>query len=190
MFRKKKKFEINPSKQFYKCLLFLFTEYIIYLGFQFISYDVIDQMWREWYVGIILFGIHLIVIISIYSFIGCNYWPAVYVLKVIEFFVLFFFFGWTAGYFGYEGFSLTFIMLINYLILMLSIYLLRNVSIVILLIMIILLLVNSIVQFGLSKEWWEPTIVLVFLTVQILTFNYDSKRLWEISQMWNPREYM
>jgi hypothetical protein len=111
-------------------------------------------MWDEWYPGIILFCLHLFVMGLIYISIHMEKWKIVYGLKIVEFLVHFFLFGWSAGYFGAETFSLSVLMIVNYLVLMMFIYFFNNVSLIILIIMLILLLINSVLEFSLSEEWW------------------------------------
>ena len=64
------------------------------------------------------------------------------------------------------------------------------ISILQLVIMIVLLLLVAIINYGLTENWYEPTVILIFLTGQILLFNYDMKRMWEISEMQNPDTYL
>jgi hypothetical protein len=56
--------------------------------------------------------------------------------------------------------------------------------------MLILLLLDIVLAYAFSDNWYEPTIVMIYLVIQILILNYEFKNLYEITQMTNPDQYL
>jgi hypothetical protein len=69
--------------------------------FQIISSILLENFWRHWFVGLILFIVHIIIIGISVLFLQKQIWSVAYVLKIFEFLLSFFLLGWAAGYFGY-----------------------------------------------------------------------------------------
>ena len=87
------------------------------------------------------------------------------VLKLLEFLVYFFLLGWAAGYYGFEFVSLSYMIILNILFVMVVLYYFEDISIIVLVIMIVLLLIDTVVNYAFSENWYEPSITLVVLTV-------------------------
>lgn len=165
-------------------------EYFVYFIFQLLSYFLLETFWSKWYIGLIIFCVHLAILLGLIISLRVKSLKTIYILKPFEFLASFFLYGWAAGYFGIDGYSLTAIMIINYCIVLVYIQCMKEISIMVLIIMLILLMIDAVVDFALSSNWWEPTILLIYLTIQVLVFNYESKQLWDVSKMENPDQYI
>ena len=49
-------------------------------------------------------------------------WMVIFVMKSLEFLTFFFLLGWTTAYIGFEGFSLSYLILINLFIIFISVF--------------------------------------------------------------------
>lgn len=189
-YRKNASFKVDSIKILYYCLGMLSAEYFIYLIFQIISLIFLQNFFSSWIVGLILFIVY-IPLLSVGIFLVNNkYFFMCKIVKIFEFLVFFFFLGWCAGYFGFEGLSLSYVILINFLFIFLFIYLSKKISIIVLIIMLILLLLDIIIVYAFGDNWWEPAIIMIFLIGQILVLNYDMKSLFEITKMSNPDSFL
>jgi hypothetical protein len=122
-YRKNASFTVEGIKVLYLCLALLSAESLIYLIFQIISLFLLKNIFESWITGLVLFICWLVLMaVCIYLVNEKKYFIAK-IFKIFEFLVYFFFLGWTAGFFGFEALGLSYIILINFLIIFLFVIL-------------------------------------------------------------------
>lgn len=121
-YRKNASFKVDSVKILYYGLGALSLEYLIYLIFQIISLIALQDFFSNWIIGVVLFLIYIPVLCVGIYLVNNKYYFSSKILKIFEFLIYLFFLGWCAGYFGFEGVGLSYVILINFLLVFLFVF--------------------------------------------------------------------
>ena len=189
--KKQNETPIDTRASLVYALLILSVEQLVYFAFQIISYTALNDFWvnSRWITGTILFISYLMIVAAL-VFVAFRALPTPKLfLKLIEFLLCFFLLGWAGAFIDFALISLSYLVLLNAVILAAAVHFRISLMFVIIA-MAIFLLIDSLMKVFLISQWYFTVPVLVFVSLRLISLNYCARSISELNGIHSPQTYL
>ena len=158
-------------------LSFMLVEYIIYFIFQLVSWFLLGNFWAasRWYTGLILLLVYIaICAATVFLQVRLPLWSR-FILKFLEFMTCLFLLGWAAGFGEFAAISLSYMTIVNILLVLSIVKLCKRLSIAATVIMLIFICADMIAISLTISLWYYAMLAGLWQALRTFSLHYTGK---------------